>query len=97
MDRHTFHRMIQRPSGPLSRRSVVGTSMLAILGLGDVALARKTRKGNDQGQRKSRAQSKKTGSSNINRATAEGQLGEGARSPRAVAPAPGRSIMPGGW
>jgi hypothetical protein len=77
VDPQTFDGLIQRLAQTGSRRSLLGVSVLAALGLGEEILAKKTPKGRDAGKKKGRAQSKKKGGSN--RATAEGQLGEGAR------------------
>ena len=68
MDPSTFDGVVQRLSGPLSRRSVMGAALLAALGLGEDAAAKKHRGHTD---------AKKKGHST--KAKAEGQLGNGAR------------------
>ena len=51
MDSQTFDGMIQRLAGSLSRRSMLGVAVLAALGLGEEALAKKKHKGRAEGQK----------------------------------------------
>lgn len=77
MDPQTFDRLVKRGAEPLTRRSVMAGSLLAILGLGEAALARNRHKDQGRGDHRQRAGDKRTGT-----VTAQARLNLNERCPK---------------